>query len=111
MSCTTSATFESLESAQEYLALLAEVIRESQQNTEANIFGADSPSSRYIEVLRLISYNLEKLSQHIKSSRRILNDLRMVRRLLQQERAGIAPVRQLPSEASADAVTGTYTAR
>ena len=106
MICLTTAPFESLESAQEYLGMLAEVVHESQQTTEANIFGTDSSSLRYIEVLRLISYNLDKLSIHIRSSRRILNDLRMVRRLLQQETAEIAAVSQLPHENPANEVAG-----
>jgi hypothetical protein len=37
-----------------------------------------------VEALRLIGYNLEKLESHLKTSRRILNDLRMLRRIVQQ---------------------------
>ena len=43
---------------------------------------------RHVEALRLIGYNLEKLAHHIKVSRRILNDLRMLRRILHQEDRG-----------------------
>jgi hypothetical protein len=78
-----AAGFESIESAQEYFELLAEVVLESQQAVQADIQGkADSGSSRHVEALRLIGYNLEKLAHHIKVSRRILNDLRMLRRIL-----------------------------
>jgi hypothetical protein len=35
-----------------------------------------------LEALHLIGYNLEKLTHHLKASRRILNDLRMLRRIL-----------------------------
>lgn len=85
----TAAAFESIESAQEYLGLLAQVVLESQQAVEAQIQGsADSGSSRREEALRLIVYNLEKLRHHIKVSHRILNDLCMLRRLLLHESRG-----------------------
>lgn len=79
------AAFESIESAQEYLALLAQVIAESQQALEADL-GANAQSDlpRRVEALRLIGFKLEKLASHIKMSRLILNDLRMLRRILQQ---------------------------
>ena len=77
------AAFESIESAQEYFGLLAEVVRESQQAIEADIQGnVDSGFPRRVEALRLIAYNLGKVAHHIKATRRILNDLRMLRRLL-----------------------------
>jgi hypothetical protein len=80
-----SAAFESIESAQEYLALLAEVIAEAQQAVEADLeANANSDRPRRVEALRLIGFKLEKLAFHIKTSRRILNDLRMLRRILQQ---------------------------
>ena len=84
-----SAAFESIESAQEYLALLVQVIAESQQAIEADIQGnAETNLPRRVEALRLIGFKLEKLASHIKTSRRILNDLRMLRRILQQKDLG-----------------------
>jgi hypothetical protein len=77
--------FESIESAQEYLGLLAQVVTEAQQAVQADIQGsAESERPRRVEALRLIGYNLEKFASHLKASRRILNDLRMLRRILQQ---------------------------
>ena len=77
--------FESIESAQEYLALLAQVVTEAQQAIHDDIQGsAESERPRRVEALRLIGYKLEKLESHLKTSRRILNDLRMLRRILQQ---------------------------
>jgi hypothetical protein len=77
------AGFESIESAQEYFGLLAQVVLESQQAIEADIQANGDPgSSRRVEALRLIAYNLDKVANHIKATRRILNDLRMLRRLL-----------------------------
>lgn len=80
-----AAALESIESAQEYLGLLAQVVIESQQVAQADIQGnVESDRPRRVEALRLIGYNLEKLASHIKTSRRILNDLRILRRILQQ---------------------------
>ena len=78
-----AAPFESIEAAQDYLALLAEVVQESQQVVDSEQ-GAVEQADRHLDALRLISYNLDKLSRHILRSRRILNDLRMLRRILRQ---------------------------
>jgi hypothetical protein len=80
-----TAAFESIESAQEYIGLLAQVVIEAQEAVQADIQGSvESEGPRRVEALRLIGYNLEKLAAHLKTSRRILNDLRMLRRILQQ---------------------------
>jgi hypothetical protein len=88
-----AAAFESIESAQEYFELLAEVVLESQQAVQADIqVKVDSGSARHLEALRLIGFKLERLASHIKMSRRILNDLRMLRRMVyQREGAGGGP--------------------
>jgi NifB/MoaA-like Fe-S oxidoreductase len=85
--------FESIESAQEYLALLAQAVAESCATVKADVEAPESSATqRHLEALRLIVYNLEKLEQHVKVSRRILNDLRTLRRLLHQERtSGTVP--------------------
>jgi hypothetical protein len=81
-----AAAFASIESAQEYLTLLAQVIAESQQAVEADMQeNAEVNPPRRVEALRLIGFKLEKLASHIKTSRLILNDLRMLRRILQQK--------------------------
>ncbi len=87
MECKAQAAFESIESAQEYLALLAQTVLEAKQGTDSDIDARSScEPRRHVEALRVISYNLEKLERHVKMSRRILNDLRTLRRLLHQER-------------------------
>lgn len=86
-----AAPFESIESAQEYLGLLAQVVLESQQAAEADLRAqTGSAPPRRIEALRMIAYNLEKLALHLRRSHRILNDLRTLRRLLHQERSKVA---------------------
>jgi len=81
------AAFESIENAQEYLALLSQTVLEAKQDIAIDIDARTNAGPlRHIEALRMISYNLEKLERHVKMSRRILNDLRTLRRLLHQER-------------------------
>ena len=49
-------------------------------------------ASRHLDALRLVIYKLRLLQQHIQTSRRLLNDLRTLRRLLAKERNGVAAV-------------------
>ena len=79
--------FDSIESALQYVQLLREAIEEAQQHVEAEIhLAADDPLARRKQALQLVSYDLVKLSSHMTASHRILNDLRMLRRLLLEER-------------------------
>lgn len=83
-----TAPFETIESAQEFLALLAQVVSESRDAVAADVqMQAQTASPKHIQALDLIVYKLDKLSSHLKQTRRILNDLRMLRRLLHQEKA------------------------
>jgi hypothetical protein len=61
--------FDSIESSHEYIVMLS----------EAN-------AGRRKQALQLVSFNLSKLNSHITASRRVLNDLRTLRRLLLEER-------------------------
>jgi hypothetical protein len=71
---------DNIESAQEYLALAAQALEKATANAEADILGeADSQTARR-DSLRLVLYKLDKLEQNIKASRRLLNDLRTLRR-------------------------------
>jgi hypothetical protein len=78
--------FESIEGAQEYMRLLAEAVRETRLEVEADISNDGDPHKRRLQALRIVSYKLEKLEQHMKVSQRLLNDLRSLRRLLFEER-------------------------
>ena len=79
--------FDSIEGAQEYLALMNEAVLEARQSAETDMgLDINSKQPRRLEALRLVMYKLEKLEQHIKVSRRLLNDLRTLRRLLFEER-------------------------
>jgi hypothetical protein len=79
--------FESIESAQEYFQYLAEAILEARDSVTSDIAANFTPElQRRQEALKLALYKLERLEQHTKSSRRLLNDLRTLRRLLLEER-------------------------
>lgn len=91
MNSESKASFETIESAQEYLGLLVQVLSESQEAIEAEIRAQDATASpRRLDALKLIVYNLQKLSAHMKRSHLILNDLRTLRRLVHQERMKIS---------------------
>jgi hypothetical protein len=79
--------FDNIEGSHEYVALLAEALEEARRDVEAQVTAAERDGAdRRKQALLLVSYNLAKLNLHITSSRRILNDLRSLRRLLLAER-------------------------
>jgi hypothetical protein len=81
--------FDNIESSHEYVAMLAEALDEARREIEEEICLAEKEGTRgdrRKQALLLVSYNLDKLNLHITSSRRILNDLRSLRRLLLSER-------------------------
>ncbi len=79
--------FDSIESSHQYVALLAQAIEEAKLDVESEIALAMADrANRRREALQLVLYNLTKLESHMSSSRRILNDLRTLRRLLLDER-------------------------
>ena len=79
--------FDNIEGSHEYVALLAEAVDEARRDVEADIAAAERDGAdRRKQALLLVSFNLAKLNVHITSSRRILNDLRTLRRLLLAER-------------------------
>jgi hypothetical protein len=79
--------FDNIENSHEYVSLLAEAIKDALADVEADIAlaGADGAGRRK-EALQLVAFKLNKLEGHVTSSRRILNDLRSLRRLLLEER-------------------------
>ena len=82
--------FASIESAQEFLGLLVEAVLDSKHTTENDLNKDAGLESRRKDALRLVLYKLEKLEKQIASSRRLLNDLRTLRRLLLDERSSSA---------------------
>lgn len=79
--------FDSIESAQEFVTLLAKTVVEAKRDIEADVQrGLSGDFPRRLEALRITLYSLQKLELHLNRSRRILNDLRSLRRLLFDER-------------------------
>ena len=87
MSYRSETPFDNIESSREYVTLLADAIADALAEVEAEIAlaGADRADRRK-EALQLVHFNMNKLKMHVTSSRRILNDLRTLRRLLLEER-------------------------
>ncbi len=94
--------FDTIESAQDYIDLLLEAIEETRRDVGADIKMSTGPGSeRRAEALQLVALNLNKLDSHITKSRRILNDLRTLRRLLLEERKQLAGVAVATKKAGA----------
>jgi len=88
MSHKAESPFDSIEGSHEYVRMLAEAVNEARRDVEEEVAAAEMEhADRRKEALLLVSYNLAKLNLHITTSRRILNDLRSLRRLLLAERA------------------------
>ena len=77
--------FETLESAHDFVRLLAETVAEAKHELEGDVRRESMPSRRQ-DALRIALYNLRKLENHVTQTSRLLNDLRTLRRLLFEER-------------------------
>ena len=79
--------FESIESAQEFMDLLIATIEQTAGDVEQDRQDAHTEDeARRVQALDLALYKLKLLDCQIQKSRRILNDLRTLRRLLFSER-------------------------
>jgi hypothetical protein len=98
--------FDNIEGSHEYVALLAEALDEARSEVDAEVAAAERDGAdRRKEALLLVSFNLAKLNLHITTSRRILNDLRTLRRLLLAER-GLPGGERAPGGERTQAVGG-----
>jgi hypothetical protein len=98
MSDKAGSPFDSIESAHEFVTLLAATVDEAKREVEADVQReTDLDSPRRLEALRTALYSMEKLELHMNKSRRILNDLRSLRRLLFDERSANAKTAIRPS--------------
>jgi hypothetical protein len=76
--------FENVESAHEYVGLLLQAIQESAAEVDDDLrqMGAAAPARRR-EAFQLVAYKLGQLRFHVAASRRRLDDLRALRRMLE----------------------------
>jgi hypothetical protein len=87
MSSPPQTPFDSVENAQQYVRLLVEAITEAKGEIEADMTVATKArSQRRLQALQIVQFKLDKLEQHLRTSSRLLNDLRTLRRLLLEER-------------------------
>jgi len=97
--------FETLESAHDFMALLAETVAEAKQELESDVQRESaSNASRRLDALRIALYSLDKLDLHVSRSRRILNDLRTLRRLLFEERGRTSSTQSATAQLASHAV-------
>lgn len=83
MNTPTGNAFESIDSAHDFVTLLAETVIEAKRDIEADVEKEfNLTRSQRLDVLRMALYSLEKLEVHMTKSRRILDDLRCQRNLL-----------------------------
>ena len=81
MSDESETPFDSIEGSYQYVDMLADAIEEARRDVEEEVALAEQEKAdRRKQGLLLVSYNLAKLEGHITTSRRILNDLRTLRR-------------------------------
>jgi hypothetical protein len=87
--------FDNIESSHEYVSMLAEAVEIAVAEVEADIALASADGAdRRVQALQLVLFNMNKLRANMTSSRRILNDLRTLRRLLLEERSMAKVYRQ-----------------
>jgi hypothetical protein len=98
--------FASIEDAREYLTLLAQTVFETKLEIEADVARESNEDfPRRTEALKLALYTLTRLEFHMLRSRRILNDLRTLRRLLFEERTLTAMTERPQTDGKARAET------
>jgi hypothetical protein len=89
MKTSVASPFESIESAHEFVVLLEESIEEALAEVHGDLKQASLQSDeRRAHALQLAIYKMGLLETHVQKSRRLLNDLRTIRRLLFSERDG-----------------------
>ena len=80
--------FDSLESAQEFMGLLREAIDDAYSGIldDLAVARATAGAERRVDALRVVDHKLNQLRHNVLASLILLNDLRMLRRLLLDER-------------------------
>jgi hypothetical protein len=85
MSEASETPFHDIESAMEYINLLLGAAQEAQRQVEGDLLAIESEHERRRQGLQLVVHKLTQLASHLSTSRRILGDLRMLRRVLTSE--------------------------
>jgi hypothetical protein len=84
---TIDGAFDSIESAQDFMNVLAETILDAMKDLHyQRQLASNEGQERRARALELAIYKAKVLGCYVHKSRRTLNDLRMLRRLVQNER-------------------------
>jgi hypothetical protein len=82
--------FNCIEEAHQYIGLLRDAADETQVEVRDDLAAAEMAGARRrVEALYVVMQKLGQLRQHLDATRRVLNDLRTLRRLLFEERDGV----------------------
>lgn len=85
--------FESIESAQDYMNILADTILEVTSELQRDRdYALRDGEQRRAQAVDLAIFKLKMLNCYVFKSRRALNDLRILRRLILNERASVESV-------------------
>ncbi len=99
----TETPFDSLQGAFDYVSLLLEAVRETRGHVAEDLAQvATEGSERETEALKLVAWKLERLETQLASSRRLLNDLRRLRRVLVGEPGDLLEEKADPTEDPGD---------
>ena len=83
--------FDTIEDAHQYIGLLRELVGETETEVRADMRDAQAANAaRRVEALYVVVQKLGQLDQHLNATRRLLNDLRTLRRLMFGEREAFA---------------------
>lgn len=75
--------FDNLDAAHEYVGLLLEAVQQARGDVSSDLAEALGDGHlRRRQALQLVAWKLERLEQQLEGSRRLMNDLRRLRRLL-----------------------------
>jgi len=85
--------FDTIESAQDFMRVLHETVLEAMKDLDRDYHIAVKDGQlRRAQAVGLAMYKLKMLTCNVHKSRRMLNDLRMLRRLILNERATVEQV-------------------
>lgn len=84
--------FDTIESAHEFMSILSQAASDARCDLASDIQRElSSDAHRRLDALHIALYKVEQLESHLNRSSRILNDLRILRRLLFEERGAFVP--------------------
>ena len=76
------APFSTIENAHEFLGFLDAAIADAIAEVQQELSACASQQDRRVDAWRVVLYTTTRLSTHVSTSRRLLNDLRTLRNLL-----------------------------